>query len=307
MRKEKYPKALRKLLASPSTKETCAGPLILTPSKASLLTTRIIPTSEKKWTVIHACSPDGGPLAVSFSKKVTTMLRHFDKEERQTGGSRHWDSIKPVLMRAFAREGAQDFSDKNWLRLIHEGSTRKRLENCTHKDGNLMLFQSFSGTPWWYTNKSRIDEIHAYSIQMEGVQSFLGSGIILEREKKDRTPQAVFLTPLNPFGKDPEEEKPHFDYTVPQKVPCETPWKYDQDAVKWVRLSKVQDQGLQFWQTKSFAIMVYATIPGDCIYRVIAQNRDRVIFERLATPRPAPKITLKRNWRSQQQQQEQQL
>ena len=59
-------------------------------------------------------------------------------------------------------------------------------------------------------------------------------------------------------------------------------------------------------KTKSFAIMTYVTIPGYCIDRVTAQNGDRELFERLATPRPAPKVTSKRNWHSQQQQQEQQ-
>ena len=116
-----------------------------------------------------------------------------------------------------------------------------------------------------------------------------------------------FLTARNPVGKDPEEEeKPHFDHTFPQKVPFETRGKRNQDAVYWVRLSKAQDQGLRFWQTKSFAIMAYVTIQGDCIDRVTAQTGDRVIFERLATPRPAPKVTLNSNWQSQQEQQEQQ-
>ena len=36
-------------------------------------------------------------------------------------------------------------------------------------------------------------------------------------------------------------------------------------------------------------LVTYFTIPGDCIDRVTAQNGDRVLFERLATPRPAPK------------------
>ena len=49
--------------------------------------------------------------------------------------------------------------------------------------------------------------------------------------------------------------------------------------------------------------MTYFTTPGDCIDRVTAQNGDRLLFERLATPRRAPKVTLKRNWQSQQQQQ----
>ena len=43
---------------------------------------------------------------------------------------------------------------------------------------------------------------------------------------------------------------------------------------------------------KSIAIMTFFTIPGDCIDRVTAQNGDRVLFERLATPRPAPKVSL---------------
>ena len=46
---------------------------------------------------------------------------------------------------------------------------------------------------------------------------------------------------------------------------------------------------------QSFSIMTYATIPGDCIDPVTSQDRDRVLFERLATPRPAPKVTLKMN------------
>ena len=124
----KVTKSFKETWASPSTKETRAGPLILTPRKASLFTSRIIPTSEKKWKTIHAYSPE----AVSVSKMVTTTLRHFDQEERQPDGSRHWDSIRPVLMRAFAHEGAPDFSDKNWedakrklrrtfARTVHQG------------------------------------------------------------------------------------------------------------------------------------------------------------------------------------------
>ena len=34
-------------------------------------------------------------------------------DERKSDGSRHWESIKSVLVRKFAREEARDFSDKN--------------------------------------------------------------------------------------------------------------------------------------------------------------------------------------------------
>ena len=67
-------------------------------------------------------------------------------------------------------------------------------------------------------------------------------------------------------------------------------------------------KGLQFWQTKSFAIITHAALPGDCIDRVISQNGDRVMLERLATPRPTPKGIVKSDCLAQQQhQQPQQL
>ena len=82
----------------------------------------------------------------------------------------------------------------------------------------------------------------------------------------------------------------------------ETRWKRNQDAVFYIRLSRARDQGLRFWQTTSFATITYTTVPGDCIDRVISQNGDRVLFQRLATSRPPPKVTLKSHWQIQQQQ-----
>ena len=178
------------------------------------------------------------------------------------------------------------------------------------KTGIYFISELFRDTLWYPTSP----ELMRYSpipydwkqyIYLRGC-SWVLSGIVLGGKEKDKARQGVFLTPLNSFGKDPEEEKPHCYYAVPQKVPYEIFRKHNQNAVNWVRLSKAQDQGLEIWQTKSFAIMTYATIPGDCIDCVTAQNGDWVIFQRLATPRLAPKFTLKENWESQKQQHEQQ-
>ena len=127
-----------------------------------------------------------------------------------------------------------------------------------------------------------------------------GKGTDSGGEEKDKARQSsVFLTPTDPFGNDPEEEEPDDDFTtVPQKAAHATKRKYDQNAIHWTRLSKAKDQGLEFWQMKSFAIMTYATIPGDCIDRVTSQNGERVDCERLETPRPAPKVTWKKNAQS---------
>ena len=80
--------------------------------------------------------------------------------------------------------------------------------------------------------------------------------------------------------------------------------KRNQDAVYWENVSRAQDHGLQLWQTKSHAIIVHSLVPSECIYRVISQNGYRILFERFSIPRPVPKVTLKSNWQSKQQQQQ---
>ena len=45
-------------------------------------------------------------------------------------------------MRAFVREGAQDFDDDNWLVLIHEGSNKMRMEYCKDRNGSLCYLRA---------------------------------------------------------------------------------------------------------------------------------------------------------------------
>ena len=53
-------------------------------------------------------------------------------------------------------------------------------------------------------------------------QSNLVSGLIPGGKENDKARQAVFFTLLDPFGNNPDEEKPHDDYTVPQEVHYQT-------------------------------------------------------------------------------------
>ena len=46
---------------------------------------------------------DGGNLANAVSKIVTTMVRLSDQDERQSDAAFHWDTVRPVLLKAFAK------------------------------------------------------------------------------------------------------------------------------------------------------------------------------------------------------------
>ena len=92
--------ASRKLVRTPSA---------FLPAKR-LFTQRTVPTTKRKWKVIFVNSSYGGALSTAVSKMVTRKVRHYDQDGRQSDAAIHWDTIRPVLLKAFAEHGARDFT-----------------------------------------------------------------------------------------------------------------------------------------------------------------------------------------------------
>ena len=177
---------------------------------------------------------------------------------------------------------------------------------------DFLLFASYSRVFWWYSYRTRIDGLCTNAAKLEEVHisqrtftelpvyfvKWMGSG-----RKGEYSPSGSLSNTNEALGRRPKGRRTSWwlrsstESTLRNSL--ETRPKC---SILGRIISKAQDQGLKFWQTKSFAIMTYSTKPGDCIDRVISQDGDPVIFERLVAPRPAPKVTLKKNWQSQQQQ-----
>ena len=49
---------------------------------------------------------------MAVSNMGTQMVRHYDQDERQPDAALHWDATRAVLLKAFAKQGARDFSDQ---------------------------------------------------------------------------------------------------------------------------------------------------------------------------------------------------
>ena len=60
-------------------------------------------------------------------------MRHYDQDARQRDAALHWDAMELVLLKAFAKQGARDFSDQEWRRLNHQGSSKTRFEYWNDK------------------------------------------------------------------------------------------------------------------------------------------------------------------------------
>ena len=110
------------------------------PCQASCFTQRTNLTTESKWQMIPASSSYGGALPTAVSKMVTRLVRHYDQDEIQPDAALHWETIRPVLLKAFANHGARDFSGKHWLRQIHQGSSKTKFEPCEDSKNSLAYF-----------------------------------------------------------------------------------------------------------------------------------------------------------------------
>ena len=66
-----------------------------------------------------------------------------------------------------------------------------------------------------------------------------------------------------------------------KKVHCVSNVKHVQDAVYWITLSRAQDHGSRFWQTKSNAIIVQSPVPANCVNMVTPTKGSWKIHERL--------------------------
>ena len=151
---------------------------------------------------------------IFISKNVTTMLRHCDQDERESDGSKHWEVVKSVFLRKFDRDGVRDFNDEMWLPQIFAGSSKKRIEYCKTKiffkmraiqghSGGIPIEQASMGYVQVLPNWKKYIYHKWFSWNF---QSMLGQGLIPGGKEKYKAGQAVFLTPTNLFGYDPEEE-----------------------------------------------------------------------------------------------------
>ena len=73
--------------------------------------------------------------------------------------------------------------------------------------------------------------------------------------------------------------------------------KISQDAVYWVNMGRAQRKGLEFFRTRSNAIILYITLPSIYIERVMSWKTEEILKSRTKSPRPPPTMTLKNNWR----------
>ena len=139
------------------------------------------------------------------------------------------------------------------------------------------------------------EKFHYHMGRARDQYSIAEAGLVAGGKEGKEGRQTIFFTPLDPYHNDANEAETVTNLSKPRKVHHQTHWRPEED-VYWINLSRAQDYGLNFWPTQSHAIIVYQSVPKDCVERVVSENGDRQLFTRQLTPRQAPKATFRNSW-----------
>ena len=136
-----------------------------------------------------------------------------------------------------------------------------------HTGGNLIPPELLGHVAIPYNGKEFIFHKRSYFDRT----ATLKSGVVAAGRTSKDGRQTVFFAPLSRiFESEPGEILTSDDFTKPRMEHHRSNWRPSQDAVNWVNLESAQDEGSHFLQTRSNAIVVFSSVPPECIYHVIS-------------------------------------
>ena len=90
----------------------------------------------------------------------------------------------------------------------------------------------------------------------------------------------MFFTVVNPMDNQDGLGETHCDLSKARIAPYKNTWKHFQDTVFWCNLKLAQQRGLQFYQTRSNAVILYDTLPAKIIEKAICVKTKDQLYRR---------------------------
>ena len=264
---------------------------------------RTFPIGKRTWT-----DDEPGEYSLSdyeVSKKVMYLLRHSQKVHREEDGALHFWRIKENLQKYFLH--SPHWSDSKWKACLAGGEgAKRRFQYCTDISGIIIYFRALQG----HSGRNLIDPSLQDNVVIPSgffqyiyhigcgfnLHSIINSGLIPGGQNSSKR-QTVFFLPVDPMDKN-HKDPDVMDLSVPRRAQyLHKAWKRHQDAVYWVDINLAIRKGLNFYQTRSNAIILQETLPACCIPKAVRMDTGQVRYEKVyMSPRPPPKISLKHEW-----------
>ena len=85
------------------------------------------------------------------------------------------------------------------------------------------------------------------------------------------------------------------DLTKPRIALCKNTWKLLRNTVFWCNLKLAQEKGLQFYQTRSHAVVLYNTLLVACIEKAVCMKTQDELCQKVRLSPRVPRVVLKSN------------
>ena len=121
------------------------------------------------------------------------------------------------------------------------------------------------------------------------------NGLIPRDNSHKRGRQAVSFTTMNPMEDVCGMGETPSDLTKPRIAPHKNTGKRPQNTVFWCNLKLTQEKDLQFYQTRSHAVVLYNTLLAACIEKAVCMKTQDELFQRVRLTPRAPRVVLKSN------------
>ena len=138
------------------------------------------------------------------------------------------------------------------------------------------------------------------------MHSVIRGGLILGGRCLKRGRQSVFFTKVNPMEDDHGMEETPCDLTKPRIAPYTNTWKPLENTEHWCNWKLAQKRGLQFYQTRSHAIVLYNSLPAFCIEKAVCTKTKEELYHKICSTPRLQRVVLKANSHSGQQDQREQ-
>ena len=139
------------------------------------------------------------------------------------------------------------------------------------------------------------------------IHSKIRSGLIPSGRSLRRDKQSVFFTAVNPMDDDQSMEENRCDLDKQRIAPYKNTWRHHQKyTVYWCIEKLAQKRRLQIYQTRSHAIVLYSTLPAICIEKAVCMKTNEELYHKVYQSPRLPRVILKPNSQSGQQDQHEQ-
>ena len=224
----------------------------------------------------------------AVSKPMIRLLRHDPSILREDDGAVRFDNITEESKAKF--DGSSQWPMNDWITcLVKGGGPKKRFQCCLNPNSSehFLYFRAAQGLsggnlvdPALQDNVLLPEDFTEYIYyvgSLSEIHSTIRSGLIPGGKSLKRHRQSVFLTAVKPMDDDQSMAEIRHDLDKPRIVPYTNTWRPHQNTLYWCSWKLAQKKRLQFYQTRSHAIVLHNTT-FDLYWKALCMKTKEVLY-----------------------------